>query len=239
MPAEIIRKIRVACGIALVVFVSGCATTGAGDPRDPFEGFNRGVYSFNQAVDDALFNHVSKLYQVITPELVDKGITNFFSNLNDIAVVVNDFLQLKVNQALSDATRFIFNSTIGLAGFFDVSTHAGLPKHDEDFGQTLAHWGVGSGPYLVIPLFGPSTVRDVTGNAVDRGILNPVFYLDDTELKAGLLTLNYVDFKADLLSAKKLVGEAALDEYEFVKNAYFEKRAHQISVGATTDFSEP
>ncbi|MBM2830249.1 MAG: hypothetical protein HW411_1039 [Gammaproteobacteria bacterium] len=239
MPVGILRNIRGACSIALVIFIGGCATTGSGDPRDPFEGFNRGVYSFNQAVDDALFDPLGKLYRTITPEFVDKGITNFFRNLNDIAVVANDFLQLKVNQAFSDVSRIVLNSTIGLAGFFDVSTPIGFPKHDEDFGQTLAFWGIGSGPYVMLPLFGPTTVRDATGLAVDRGVLNPVFYVNVAELQAGLLTLNYIDFKSDLLSGKKLLGEAALDEYEFLKNAYFEKRANQISDGAAPDISEP
>ena len=239
MPARIMQSVKVVCGIALVFFINGCATTGASDPRDPFEGFNRGVYSFNQTMDDVLFNPIGRLYQAITPVMVDKGVTNFFENLNDIAIVVNDFLQLKINQALSDTSRFIFNSTIGLAGFFDVSTAAGLPKHDEDFGQTLAVWGVGSGPFIMLPLFGPTTVRDAAGLVVDQGVLNPIFYLDNAKLKASLLTLNYVDFKADLLSGEKLLGGAALDKYEFVKNAYFEKRANQINDGATTDLSEP
>ena len=224
--------------LVLFLILSGCATTGSGDPRDPFEGFNRGVYSFNQAMDTAIFDPIGKIYQAITPDIVDKGVTNFFSNLGDIAVVVNDFLQFKINQALSDSTRFIFNSTIGLLGFFDVSSHIDLPKHDEDFGQTMASWGIGAGPYLVIPFFGPSTIRDAAGYVVDTGVLNPVFYIDDDALKASLLSLNYVDFKADLLSAKKLVSGAALDEYEFVKNAYFEKRDNQINDRETAVFPE-
>jgi phospholipid-binding lipoprotein MlaA len=224
--------------LVLVLLSGGCATTGSGDPRDPFEGFNRGVYSFNQAIDNALFDPLGKIYQTITPDIVDKGVTNFFSNLNDIAVVVNDILQFKINQALSDATRFIFNSTIGLLGFFDVSSHMELPKHKEDFGQTLATWGVGPGPFLMVPFFGPATIRDATGFVVDTGILNPVFYIDDDAMKASLLSLNYVDFKADLLSAKKLVGEAALDEYEFIKNAYFEKRDNLINDRDSADYSE-
>jgi phospholipid-binding lipoprotein MlaA len=179
-------------------------------------------------MDKALFDPLGKFYQAITPDFVDKGVTNIFSNLNDIAVVANDVLQFKINQALTDTIRFIYNSTAGLAGFFDVSTVIDMPKHDEDFGQTLAVWGMGSGPYLMVPFFGPSSFRDVTGQIVDRGILYPIFYINDEALKAGLLTLNYVDFKADLLSAKKLVGEAAVDEYEFVKSAYFDKRDSQI-----------
>lgn len=224
--------------VLLFSLLSGCATTGASDPRDPLEGFNRGVYSFNKGMDNILFDPLSKFYQAITPNFVDRGVTNFFSNLNDIAVTVNSLLQFKIDQALSDATRFIFNSTIGIFGFFDVSSAIDLPKHDEDFGQTLAVWGIGSGPFVMVPLFGPTTIRDATGFVVDRGFLNPVFYLDDTALQAGLLTLNYVDFKADLLSAKKLLGIAALDEYEFLKSAYFEKRANQIKDGVTTpDYS--
>ena len=219
---------------------TGCATTGAGDSRDPFEGFNRGVYSFNQTMDEILFDPIGNVYKAITPEIVDRGVTNFFSNLNDIAVVANGLLQFKINQALTDTLRFIYNSTFGVLGFFDISTPIGMPKHDEDFGQTLAVWGLGSGPYLMVPFFGPTTLRDATGFIVDRGVLSPIFYLDSAEAKAGLLTLNYIDFKSDLLSTKKLIGDAALDEYEFVKNAYFEKRANQINDGVTEvpDFSE-
>ena len=111
-----------------------------------------------------------------------------------------------------------------------------MPKHDEDFGQTLATWGMGAGPYVVVPFFGPTTIRDATGFVVDRGLLSPIFYVDDAAVRAGLLTLNYMDFKSDLLSAKKLISEAALDEYDFLKNAYFEKRANQINDGAVQNY---
>jgi len=227
----LLGRMRLIVCVAVVLFASGCATTGSYDERDPLEGFNRGVYSFNQGMDKILFNPLGKLYRAITPEFVDKGITNFFSNLNEISVVANDILQFKINQAFSDAARFVFNSTLGIIGFFDVSSTMGLEKHSEDFGQTLGTWGIGSGPYLVAPFFGPTTLRDATGFVVDRGVLSPIFYLDNDELKAGLLTLNYVDFKSDLLSAQKLIGEAALDEYEFTKNAYFERRESQINDG--------
>ncbi|MEE8321286.1 MAG: VacJ family lipoprotein [Gammaproteobacteria bacterium] len=224
--------------IAILTIIPGCATTGVTDSRDPFEGFNRGVYKFNQAVDNALFTPLGKAYNAVTPKVVNKGVSNFFSNLGDIAVVANDLMQFKPGQAVSDAARFIFNSTIGLLGVFDVSTGMGLPKHNEDFGQTLAHWGVGSGPYLMFPLFGPTTLRDATSLAVDKGFLNPVFYVDNTAARAGLLTLNYVDFKADLLTADRLLEEAALDKYEFIKSAYFEKRANLINDGADIGLPE-
>jgi phospholipid-binding lipoprotein MlaA len=181
-------------------------------------------------MDKIIFDPVSKLYQAITPDFVDKGITNFFSNLGDIAVVANDILQFKISQAFSDTARFFFNSTLGILGFFDVSSTMGLAKHNEDLGQTLAHWGVGSGPYLVVPFFGSFTFRHATG-AVADAVLNPVFYLESDELRAGLLTLNYVDVKSDLLIAKDLAADAALDEYEFIKNAYFTKRETLINDG--------
>jgi phospholipid-binding lipoprotein MlaA len=225
-------KLRLLVCLAVVVFISGCATTGTYDERDPLEGFNRGVYSFNQGMDKVLFDPLSKLYQAITPDILDKGITNFFSNLNEISVVANDILQFKFAQAYLDTARFLFNSTLGLLGFFDVSSTMGLAKHNEDFGQTLAHWGVGSGPFLMAPFLGPTTLRHATGFFVDQGVLSPVFYLENDELRAGLYTLEYVDIKTDLLSAKDLLGDAALDEYEFIKNAYFSKRESLINDGA-------
>ncbi|MDX1519565.1 MAG: VacJ family lipoprotein, partial [Gammaproteobacteria bacterium] len=185
----------------------------------------------------AVFDPISKVYKAITPEFVDTGITNMFSNVRDISVIANDILQFKFSQALSDLARFVFNTTLGLLGFFDVSTKMGFEKHHEDFGQTLATWGMGPGPYLMVPFFGPSTIRDATGFAVDTGLLNPIFYIEDELTRAGLLTLNYVDFKADLTTAENLLEEAALDKYEFLKNAYFEKRESLINDGEVS-FSE-
>lgn len=208
--------------------LGGCATIGGTDSRDPFEGFNRGVHSFNKAIDTAIINPIGGIYRAITPDFVDRGVTNFFSNINDISVVANDLLQFKIAQAFSDAARFIFNTTLGLLGFFDVATHMDLPKHNEDFGQTLGSWGVGPGPYLVAPFFGPTSLRDTTRFAVDAALLNPIFYLDNDLLRAGLLSLNYVDFKSDLLTTSDLVEKAAIDEYEFIKNAYLERRHNQV-----------
>jgi phospholipid-binding lipoprotein MlaA len=221
-----------------MLFLSACATTNALDERDPWEGFNRGAYSFNQTMDDIIFNPVGKIYNAVTPEFLDTSITNFFGNLDQIAVIVNGLLQFKFDQAVNDTVRLFLNSTIGLLGFLDVSSSAGLHSSGEDFGQTLAHWGVESGPYLVVPFFGPATVRDATGFAVDRSVFSPIFYIEDDMTEAGLLSLNYVDFKSDLLSTVDLLKEAALDEYEFIKNAYFEKRASQINGGEFPDYPE-
>ncbi|MEE9575587.1 MAG: VacJ family lipoprotein, partial [Gammaproteobacteria bacterium] len=159
-------------------------------------------------------------------------ISNFFNNIDDISIIANDILQLKIGQAYMDTARFVFNSTLGLAGFRDVSSQMGLEKHDEDFGQTLAVWGVGAGPYIVTPFFGPTTLRDSTSLIVDDILLNPVSYLNNNDaLKAGILSLNYIDIKADLLTANELIDEAALDQYEFTKNAYFSRRESQIYDG--------
>jgi len=222
--------------ISMLLF--GCATTATFDERDPLENFNRGVYSFNQTMDEIVFNPISKLYKAITPNIIEKGVSNFFSNLGDLSVIANQILQLKFDKAASDASRVLINSTIGLLGFFDVSSEIGLPKHNEDFGQTLAQWGFKSGPYIVVPFFGPATLRDLSSLVIDKGALNPMFYIEDDMTKAGLLTLNYVDFKSRFSNKNDLIGAASLDEYEFIKNAYFEKRAYEINDGKINDFIE-
>lgn len=222
--------IKIILVVCLVLNTGACARLGSrGDPRDPFEGFNRSVYSFNDAMDRTIFNRISRFYQAITPEILDQGISNFFSNINDVIVIVNDFLQFKITQAFSDIGRVVFNSTLGFGGLFDVSTGFGFPKHNEDFGQTLAVWGFGPGPYLVVPFLGPSTVRDGAGYLAATTYVSPLAYINDTEAYAGLMTLNYVDFKADLLSAQKLIGEAAVDKYEFTKNAYLARREDLVN----------
>ncbi len=223
--------------ILFILSASGCATTNVADERDPWEGFNRNVFAFNEAVDNVLFNPLGKAYNFIMPDILDNGVSNFFSNIGQISNIANDLLQLKFDKAVNDTVRFMINSTIGLFGFLDILSSE-LPSGGEDFGQTLAHWGVGPGPYVVVPLFGPGTVRDATGFAVDTGLLNPIQYLESDKLRAGLLSLNYVDFKSDLLSTSDLIGEASLDKYEFTKNAFFERRANQINDGTITDFPE-
>ena len=219
--------------VVLTLATSGCATTGPADSRDPFEGFNRGVYSFNEAVDTVVIDPLTGIYRLITPDFVDKGITNFFSNLGEISVIANDLLQFKLGQAVEDSARFVVNSTMGLLGFFDVASKMNLPKNKEDFGQTLATWGMGPGPYLVVPLFGPTTLRDATRFPVDGLLLNPVTYLESDSLRGGLFGLNFIDIKSDLLTSTDLVDEAAIDEYEFVKNAYFQQREVLIRDGET------
>jgi phospholipid-binding lipoprotein MlaA len=222
-----------------MLLLSACATTTALDERDPWEGFNRGVYSFNQTMDDVVFNPIGKVYNAVTPDVIDTGVTNFFGNLGQIPVIANDILQFKFGQAVNDSVRFLINSTLGLFGFFDILADSELQSSGEDFGQTLAHWGMGSGPYVVLPFFGPATVRDAVGFGADS-FLSPIAHLDSDTTRAGLLSLNYIDFKSDILTATDLLKDAALDEYNFTKNAYFEKRESQINNGngESSEFSE-
>jgi len=214
--------------LVLLAVLNGCASLGTGDPRDPIENVNRSIFSFNEFMDEHLFDPIGRTYKKIVPGFLDRGITNFFSNIDDITVIANDILQFKLDQTVSDLARFVFNSTIGIGGFFDVSSHIGLPKHHEDLGQTLAVWGFGPGPYLVAPLLGPTTVRDATGFAVQNTLLSPVGYINNDGYRAGIMSTAFIDVKADLLSAMELIGEAALDRYEFTKNAYLERRESQV-----------
>ncbi len=223
-----LRHIRIVTCFLIMTLLSACATTSSRDPQDPFEGFNRSAFNFNQAMDRNFFNPIAKFYNAILPEFINQGISNFFSNLREISVIVNDILQLKIGQAVADFARMVFNTTIGLLGFFDVSTKMGLVKHNEDFGQTLAKWGFSSGPYFVIPLFGPTTLRAATSLGVDGVLLSPTTYLHNTAPRSGLMSLNYIDFKADLLDTGKLLGIAAVDEYEFVKSVYLQHREKLI-----------
>jgi len=211
--------------------ISGCATS-AKDPRDPLENWNRGVQSFNDNVDEYALKPVAQGYQWITPEVVDTGISNFFSNIEDIGVTINDLLQFKLQQGGMDGARFLVNSTAGIAGLVDVASMIDLPKHEEDFGQTLGAWGVPSGPYLVLPIFGPSTPRGTVGLIGDT-MMNPISYLDDEFIRLGIYGLNLVDTRADLLGASKIAEEAAIDRYEFLRNAYLQRREYLISDGET------
>lgn len=225
------RKITITIFLSLLVFMSGCATTGNGDNRDPIEGFNRAIFNFNDALDTSVFKPVAKGYQAIVPDPVDKGITNFFGNINDFVTTINDLLQFKLRQGGSDAARVLVNTTLGILGLFDVATGMGLDKHDEDFGQTLGHWGINNGPYLVLPVLGPSTLRDTTGLLVDTSLFDPVYQIDHISTRNTLIGIDAVDRRADLLGASKVLERAALDKYDFIKESYLQKRNAKIENG--------
>ena len=214
--------------------LTGCASIdGHTDPEDPFEEFNRSMYSFNSKVDSYALKPLAKGYDAITPTPVQKGVSNFFSNLDDVVVIFNDILQLKPGQFLSDTGRFLVNSTVGLYGLIDWASDIGLEKHNEDFGQTLGYWGIPDGPYLVLPLFGPSSVRDTGGTLVDRSYVDPVynevhegmpFPERDSTVSLSLVVIDAVDRRAKLLKAESIQREAALDPYIFIRDAYLQRR---------------
>jgi phospholipid-binding lipoprotein MlaA len=224
-----LRQLKVSL-VTTVVVLTGCASSETRDPRDPIEPLNRAVYEFNDALDKVLIKPLAKGYRAILPAPVDKGITNFFSNLDDVGSAINNLLQFKLTRAASDTGRVLVNSTVGVLGFFDVASNMNLEKYGEDFGQTLGAWGVGPGPYIVLPVLGPSGGRDAVGLVVDW-YTDPVTYVDPARLRYGLIALRAVDKRADLLGASRVVEEAALDEYEFTRDAYLQKRQSEVYDG--------
>ena len=203
--------------------LQGCASAPSAHPRDPWEPFNRQVSSFNEGVDEAVIKPVATAYQHVTPELVRTGVSNFFDNLSDVWSLVNNVLQLKPRESVETLFRVGVNTTIGLAGLIDVATELRLEKHREDFGQTLGYWGVPTGPYLVLPLLGPSTLRDAAVLPVDRQG-NLVNGLDDVATRNSLTALRLLDLRASLLGAGRLLDDAALDKYTFTRDVYLQRR---------------
>ncbi len=214
-----------------IVLASGCASVpGPADEHDPFESYNRAIYKFNTTVDEAAIRPAAQAYADYTPNFIQSGVSNFFSNLADVVVLVNDLLQFKIEQAGSDFYRIFVNSTLGVFGLFDPATHVGLTKHKEDFGQTLATWGVPSGPYFMLPFIGPSTIRGTAGLTVDI-YTHPLFYYSDNNVAWGLAGLAYLDQRAELLGASRVLDQAALDPYIFTREAYLQHRRNLIYDG--------
>lgn len=227
---SLMRRLRAsfACAVVCVAVLGGCATTG--NPRDPLEPINRGIYKFNEGVDTMLFKPAAEVYRAVLPQFVRTGVHNFFSNINDVIVALNNLLQGKFLHAASDVGRIAVNTTIGLLGVLDVATELGLEKHNEDFGQTLGYWGIGDGPYLVIPIFGPSNFRDALGLLVDYKT-DPVTYVDPSRDRNQLWALRFVNRRSELLETTTILETAALDPYEFVRDAYFQRRRNLIYDG--------
>lgn len=216
----------------MTLLVSGCATQAN---KDPLEGINRGIYKFNDVTDRALFKPVAKAYKTVAPTPVRKGFNNFFNNLGSITAVLNDLLQLKFANAFTDAGRFIINSTFGLAGFIDLASMDGIPNHKEDFGQTLGHWGVGNGAYLVLPFLGASTVRDTIGLVFDIVTTDPITYthnIGQVRLHNQLRAAQFINMRTELLDAKDFIDNASLDPYAFYRDAYLQRRESLVADGA-------
>lgn len=207
--------------ILLSLGLLGCATNG--DPRDPLEPLNRGIYKFNDAVDKAVLKPVAIGYKESMPSPVRTAVGNFFSNLDDVLVLLNDLLQFKLDQAASDISRLAWNTSVGIAGLIDVATPMDLPKHNEDFGQTLGYWGVGNGPYLVLPFYGPSTLRDTVGTVVDVQF-DPVAQHTPVAERNSAIAVHAVDNRSRLLDAEEVFDEAAIDRYVFLRDAYLQRR---------------
>jgi len=217
------NALALAAGAA--VLLSGCAT--ATNPKDPFEKFNRAMFSFNDAVDRTALKPTATAYRNYTPDFVQIGVGNFFGNLSDLWSSVNNFAQLKGQDGLNDFTRFAVNSTLGLAGVLDIATPAGLRKHNEDLGQTLGYWGVPSGPYLMLPILGASTVRDTIALPGDFWG-DPWDHVNDIPWRNSGILLRAVDQRASVLDASNLLEDAALDRYEFIRDGYLQRRNSKV-----------
>jgi phospholipid-binding lipoprotein MlaA len=219
-------------GLALASLVlHGCASLPEGrrDPRDPFERFNRSVYQFNDALDRGIARPLARGYTKITPDPVETGVSNFFENLTYPTTIVNDVLQLKPTEFVQATARLVVNTTLGIGGLFDPATQLGIPSGDEDLGQTLGRWGVPPGPYIMVPIFGPYSARDVVADLADQ-YTNPRVYIDDPWLRYGLWGLEQIEQRASLLGTDEVL-QRAFDPYAFIRNAYFERRKFQVSDG--------
>ena len=218
--------------LLMLLALAGCASNGEErDPRDPWEGMNRGIYKFNETFDEYLAKPVARGYVKILHAEIRVRIANFFANLADPVIGLNNFLQGKFEEGVNDLARFTFNSTFGLLGLHDFASDAGLEKHNEDFGQTLGRWGVGAGPYLVLPVLSSSTLRDTGGLGVDW-TLDLLSEVRPINLRNSLVAVRAVNTRAELLEASRLLEEAALDKYVFQRDAYLQRRRSLIYDGS-------
>ena len=223
------RKCRsVVASFVTCLLLAGCAAAPSRD--DPFEPMNRASYRVHEVVDGHFIKPIVQAYVEYTPPLVQQGVHNFFGNIDDFFSFINAALQNKPDKAGHDLGRVITNTGFGLLGLIDVASGAGVPKGNEDFGQTFGYWGIPQGPYLFIPLFGPTTVRDGTGWAI-RGYANPIGYIDDVPTRNVLWALNVIDLRASALQAESVVNQAALDPYTFIRRAYLQRRRYLVYDG--------
>ena len=252
MPASLVLLITRLAGVLLAAaLLGGCATAGksagpeaaedaaaaarkkaarAPDPRDPFEPVNRGIYRFNDRLDKAVMRPTARVYQRVVPQFVRQSVSNAFLNVNDVRVAFNNAMQGKFVVAYADLGRVLINSTWGLLGLFDIASEAGIERHQEDFGQTLGWWGIPDGPYIMLPLFGPSNARDTAGWAVDY-FTDPLTYVEPTRASNQITATKLVSRRAELLDASKVLDAAALDPYSFVRESYFQRRRNLVYDG--------
>ncbi len=234
----VLRTAVIALGV--VALGSGCSTVpSAASPKDPYESFNRAVYKFNDALDSAVIKPAATGYKAVVPSPVRNCVSNVFSNVGQLWSAVNSALQGKGEECANTLMRFAVNSTFGFAGCIDIASEVpGLERKNEDLGQTLGKWGVGAGPYLVLPLFGPSTVRDAAGLTVES-MADPVSTSDNVRARNSATALRIVSRRAELLDASRILEGAAIDPYAFLRDAYLQRRVDQIYDGEPPDTPAP
>ena len=220
-----LAQLSLCASVALVPFAAQAAD------EDPWESVNRPIFKFNDVLDTYALKPLAQGYQAVTPQFLVDGIHNMFRNIGDVQNLANDLLQFKPHAAGVDTSRIFFNTIFGVAGFFDVGTKMGLQRNDEDFGQTLGHWGVGSGPYVVIPFFGPSTLRDAPSKYIDT-YTQPYRYMNDIPARNMALGADVIDTRTSLLSSEKLITG---DKYIFIRNAYLQNREFKVKDGKVVD----
>ena len=221
------RRSLLALALATVL-LGGCASTG--NPKDPLEGFNRAMFALNDDLDKVVIRPAAQGYEAVLPAAVRRGVANVFANVGDIFIAVNDLLQGKVPDAINDVGRVLVNTTLGIFGWRDVASELGVEKHDEDFGQTLGAWGVGEGAYVVLPFFGPRTLRDSFGLALDLKA-DPVANMTPIPERNSLIVTRVLSDRVQFFAADKILDEAALDRYSYVRNAYLQRRRNQVFDG--------
>lgn len=217
--------------VFLTCFITPLAL--ANNQADPWEGFNRSIFAFNDRLDRFIIRPVAVAYGKVTPAVVDQSVTRVFSNAGEPMVIINDLAQFKWRQAVSDTARFLINTTIGFFGVFDVATPLGFQKHNEDFGQTLGYWGVGSGPYIVLPFLGSKTLRSLTGDIADQIIgIDSNRAIDQSDDRLSLLGLRLVDLRSDLIPSEGFISG---DRYTFIRSAYLQRREYLVNDGIVFD----
>jgi phospholipid-binding lipoprotein MlaA len=231
------RCCAIASLAAMAALSAGCASGPNANPKDPLEPMNRKVALFNDVLDDNVFRPAARGYRDYTPPPIQTGVSNFFRNLSDVSSTVNSGLQLKGRDTAESLMRVVVNTTLGVYGILDVATEIGLQRHPEDFGQTLGYWGAPSGPYLVLPLFGPSTVRDTSALPLDTSI-DLVRQYDDVAVRNTAMALRIVEKRASLLQSTDLLSGAAIDKYSFTRDSYLQFRRNQVFDGNPPDDEE-
>ena len=227
--------------ILITLLFSATIAIAEENPKDPYEGFNRGVYKFNDTIDGAILKPIAMGYSYVTPDVAKKGVNNFYNNITDFITAVNSFLQLNFEQGMTDAGRVIVNTTVGLLGFIDVSStnvNNYKERNREDFGTTLASYGWRDSAYLVLPLFGPSTFRDGTGLVVDGMFIDPIGYIDNVRLRNALYVGKIINTRAQLLDATNLMDDASIDPYAFQRDSWLQMREAQIAGKQEIDYDK-